>query len=464
MPQTLRHLASLGGTPRDGSSRHDAAMRFLIVCTLMFANAWPAAASCPEATPSALSLRAAMDRALCLDPQLAQAQTEVARQQAVLDETAAAKAWQLQLQAGPSLVAQQGSGRDTNALSGAATVVVSRTLSDGGLTQARIAQRERELAAARADLQSQRQDRLRGFVNAWADLREAQASRMAAMRALDSARVSAAAVRARLAAGTATQVESLSAASAQAQAERDVLNAQTAVMTRQGIVAERLGWTGDTALTLQADDSSVLEPLARAIGQSSPAVALDTHPQWLAQSERLRSRHDALQAARADEGANWSVSGGTGPNITRGNSALAGYETSRRWASEVSLTWSKPLSDGGARRSRTAQAQAALDGAAAQQASLERSLRENLWQQWNAWRNADAELRAAQAAQTAAQAAEAAQRGRYEAGAGTLADWISAQADLSSRNRQVAAAEQSVLRSAVGAAHALGRLQLEPQP
>lgn len=458
------HAASPGGIPCEAVSRHDAVMRFLFMCIVGWASAGPvAAAPCPDASPRALALRAAIERAVCLDPRLAQAEADVARQQAVVDEAAAARAWQVQLQAGPSLSAQQGTGRDTASLSGAATVVVSRSLSDGGLTQARIAQRERELAAARADLESQRQDRLRDFVNAWADLREAQATLMAAARALESARASADAVRARLNAGTATQVDALSAASAQAQAERDVLNAQTTVLTRQGIVIERLGWPVDTALTLHADDAGVLEALTRPIDQNSPSAAsaaLGAHPQLLAQSERVRSRRDALDAARADEGATWSVTGSTGPNVARANSALAGYDTSRRWASEVSLTWSKPLSDGGARRSRSAQAQAALDGAAAQQASTERSLRENLLQQWNAWRSAGAELRAAQAAQTAAQAAEAAQRGRYEAGAGTLTDLISAQADLSSRNRQVAAAEQQVLRSTVGAAHALGRLQL----
>lgn len=423
------------------------------------------AETCPDAAPQALALRAAIERALCLDPQLTQARAEMARQQAVVDEAAAARAWQVQLQAGPALSAQNGSGRDTGSLSGSATVTASRTLSDGGLTRARIAQQERELAATRAEFDAQRQNRLRDFVNAWADVREAQATLLAAQTALEAARVSASAVRARLTAGTTTQVDMLSAASAQAQAERDVLNAQTTAQTRQGVLAERLGWPAQTAITLQGDDAAVLSPLVHKVEQSQPSATLDEHPQLSAQRERVRSRKDALDAARADEGATWRVSGGAGPNLARSNTTTpSGWDTSRRWNSELAVTWTKPLSDGGAKRSRSAQAQAAVDGAVAQQASTERSLRENLWQQWNTWRNAGAELRAAQAAAAAAQAAAVAQRGRYEAGAGTLADWLAAQSDFSSRSRQVAAAEQAVLRSTAGAAHALGRLQLDGQP
>jgi outer membrane protein TolC len=123
-----------------------------------------------------------------------------------------------------------------------------------------------------------------------------------------------------------------------------------------------------------------------------------------------------------------------------------------------------PLSDGGARQSRRVQGQAALDGVLAEQATLERSLHEALWQQWTAWQASDGELRAAQAALDAARAAEGAQRGRYEAGAGTLTDWINAQSDLSARERQAASAEQSRLRAAVGTAHALGRLHLPEAP
>jgi outer membrane protein len=441
-------------------------MRFLSRCAVLLAvqsAPWQALATpCPDAAPSALTLRVAIDRAMCVDPRLAQARAEVARQQAVADEAAAARAWQVQLQAGPSASAQQGTGRDTASLAGAATVTVSRTLSDGGLTQARIAQQERELAATRAEMEAERQNRLRDFVNAWTDAREAQATASAAQAALAAARSSAAAVRARVVVGTATQVDALTTASAQAQAERDLLNAQTAVRTRQGVLAERLGWSADTAVALQGDDAAVLLPLAQAVEQSQPSSPLEAHPQLLAQTERARARNDALAAARADEGATWRVSGGTGPSITRANTAtVSRYDTARRWGSEVAITWSKPLSDGGAKRSRTAQAQSAVDGALAQQAATERSLRENLWQQWNAWRNAGADLRAAQAAFDAAQAAAAALRGRYEAGAGTLADVLSAQSDLSLRSRQVAAAEQSVLRSTAAAAHALGRLQLD---
>jgi outer membrane protein len=420
---------------------------------------------CPPADIAGLTLPALLARGLCLDPKVGQAQAEVRRSDSAIGEAAAARAWQLQLQAGPSLNTQQGSGGGVHSAAATGSLAVSRTLADGGLTRARTAQREREAVAAVADLEAAKQDAMRDLAGAWADAREAQATLQAATRALDAARSSEAAARARMAAGTATRVDALSAASTLAQAERDVVSAQTAWRRRQGVLAERLGWPADADIGLRGDESAVIDRLARVIGIGTQPAALDAHPQLAAQRERVQARRAALDASRADEGAVVEVSAKTGPSLARGNNTLPGaWDTTKRWGSEVGLTWSLPLSDGGARRSRTSQSQASLDAALSQQSALERSLREGLWQQWTAWRASDAELLAAQATLSAAQAAESAQRGRYEAGAGTLTDWINAQSDLSARLRQLAGAEQSRLRAAVGTAHAIGRLSLEGAP
>jgi len=422
-------------------------------------------AECPTVDPHRLTLPAVLARGLCLDPKVRQAQAEIRRSDSATGEAASARAWQLRLQAGPSLNTQQGSGGGVHSASASGSLVASRTLADGGLTTARTTQREREALAAAADLDAAKQDALRDLAGAWADAREAQATLQAATRALDAARSSDAAARARLAAGTVTRVDALSAASTLAQAERDVVSAQTAWRRRQGVLAERLGWPADAEIGLGGDESAVIDRLARVIGTGTQPAAPNAHPQLAAQRERVQARRAALDASRADEGAVVEVSARTGPSLARGNNALPGaWDTTKRWASEVGLTWSMPLSDGGARRSRTAQSQASLDAALAQQAALDRTLREGLWQQWTAWRASDAELLAARAALDAAQAAESAQRGRYEAGAGTLTDWINAQSDLSARLRQLAGAEQSRLRAAVGTAHAIGRLSLEVAP
>jgi outer membrane protein len=439
-------------------------MRFsvLLVCAALCGAVRAQAQPCPDAQPAALTLQALLTRGLCLDPQVAQQAFEVARTRGTVDEAAAAAAWQLSLDAGPSASVQQGSGGGTRSATGAGSLNASRLLADGGLTRSRTAQREREAAAAVAELDTARQNALRDLASVWSDAREAEAALRAAARAVDAARTSEAAARARLAAGAATRVDALQAASSLAQAERERVSAEVAWRRRQVVLAERLGWPADTPLALRGDESEWLPVLARTIGDAAPLLSADTHPQLLAQAERLRARRAALDAARAEEGATVSVAGSTGPNLARGNAntLTRTYDTTQRWNSQIALTWSMPLSDGGAKRSRVVQNQASVDSALAQQDALQRSLRENLWQQWTAWRGADAEVRAAQAAFEAAQANESAQRGRYEAGAGTLADWISAQSDLSSRARQSASAEQSRLRAAVGTVHALGRLGL----
>jgi outer membrane protein len=457
-----RHAALCGKRVCGQAASQDRTMpsRVFVVCAVLCGAVCAQAQPCPDAEPGALTLRALLARGLCLDPQVAQQAFEVTRTRGTIDEAAAAAAWQLSLDAGPSASVQQGSGGGTRSVTGSGSLTASRLLADGGLTRSRTAQRERESAAAAADLEAARQNALRDLAGAWSDAREAQATLLAATRALDAARLSDAAARARLAAGAATRVDALQAASALAQAERELVSANVAWRRRQVVLAERLGWPADTPLALRRDEAPWLASLSNTIGDAPPQLSADAHPQLLAQAERLQSRRAALDAARAEEGATVNVAGSTGPNLTRGNASTLTrtYDTTQRWQSQIALTWSMPLSDGGAKRSRVAQNQASVDSTLSQQAALQRSLRENLWQQWTAWRGADAELRAAQAAFDAAQANESAQRGRYQAGAGTLADWISAQSDLSSRARQAASAEQSRLRAAVGTVHALGRL------
>lgn len=435
------------------------------LCGALLCSLTAQARECPDAQPAALTLPALLARGVCLDPRLAQQGFELARTRGVVNEAAAARAWQVSLQAGPSASLQQGSGSATRSATGSANLVVTRLLSDGGLTKFRTAQREHEAVAAQADLDAARQDSLRELAGAWSDAREAQAVLMAARSSLDAARAIDEIARARFAAGSATRVDVLSAAASLAQAQREVVSSEVAWHRRQVVLAERLGWPADTPVVLRGDESAWLQNLAQQVGDAAPVLSSEQHPQLLAQAQRLQARRAALEVARAEEGATVSVSGGTGPNITRSNGGLApGYETTHRWNSQVALTWSMPLSDGGARRSRVAQNQAQVDSALAHEQMLLRNLREAAWQQWTAWRGSAAEVSAAQAALDAAVAAESAQRGRYLAGAGTLADWIGAQSDLGARSRQAAAAEQARLRAAVGTMHALGRLALDIQP
>jgi outer membrane protein len=423
------------------------------------------AQACPDLPAEAWTLAVAVARAVCLDPSLAQARAETSRSVAARTETEAASAWQWQLQAGPAAHAQQGSGRDTRNASLSATLGASRTLADGGLQRARVSQRDRELAAAQADLRVREQALALEVVGVWADLREAAASLQAAQTSVQAARASEAAVRARFEAGSATRVDGLAAASTLAQAEREQIVAQGQWQRRQGVLLERLALPASSTVPWTADDLSFVVRLAPTLAGSAVPSAPDDHPQLAAGRERLAARRDGLAATRAEGAPSWSVSARGGPNTAYAHpAALGSASTARQLVGDVALTWSMPLSDGGARQARSLQAQAQLDAQQAQLDSVARNLRENLWTQWTAWQTAPAEQRAAAAALQAAQAAEAAQRGRYEAGAGTLTDWLNAQAERSQRARQAAAAEVAVLRAAAGAAHALGQLNPLPTP
>lgn len=419
-----------------------------------------APASCPSVDPKAITLSAFLGRATCIDPAIQTARATRQRLEQAVVEARSPLAWQLDVQVGPSGSLQSQSGRDLGTLTGAASVGGSKRLFDGGATRARVSAAQRQVLVADADVRSAHQDSVRTSIETWADLREAQGRVFAATRALDAARQSRTAVDARVAVGLSTRLEALTAASAVAQAERELLTARTTELAALGVLAERVGWAANAQLALVGDGDTIVDSLTTLIGHDDPMSLLAGHPRLVAQRERIAGRDDAVAAARADERASVVLSASTGPRLSRSNatSPTGSYQESRSWNHEVALTWALPISDGGSRSSRVAQATASLNGERAAGADLERALRSSVWEQWTTWRGAGAGLTAAQAALAAARAAEEGQRARYTAGTGTLTEWLSAQSDLADRIRQLATAEQTVLRSAARAAHALGRL------
>jgi outer membrane protein len=426
-------------------------------------NAEAQSETCPEAPPASLTLAQAVARALCLDPSLAQARANLRRSQAALSERRAALTPTWSVSATPGASTQRANSQTTDSTTAGATIVLSHTLADGGARAARILQTSDDVKASEETVEADRQDAQRDFVGLWADTRDAQATLEAALAAESAARSSLAAAQARFGAGTATRVDLLSAESAKAQAERDVLSARTALRKAMGLLARRLGWSPDAQIMLVGEDILVLEAeseFSQATLETFIAELRQRHPLLAAQRARVNALVAALDAARADAKPTLKLTGQAGPNWSHSNPSTAGSYDGTQWAAEIGLNWSMTFSDGGARDARIAQARAQLDAARAQEQTLSRDLDDNLWQRYTDWRDADANLSASLAALDAARAAEAAQRGRYSAGLGTLTDLLASQSDLAERQRQAALARQQRLRSRAGLLHALGTLDL----
>lgn len=433
------------------------------------------ASTCPAIDPRSLSLAAAVRHAACLDPSLGLADAELRQQQAVAEERRTARRSTWSVSASPTQSLQLSSDRSVRTTSVSGALTVNRTVLDGGARQARIEQSERDTDAVAADRTSDERDAVLGFIDLWAQARNADAAVAALAESVRSAKTTTATVSARLAAGLATQVDLLRSQSAEAQAERDALAGLTEQRRIRGVLAQRLGLAADQALVLSGDDRAALHALPAAAAAAGPGTDGSTgvfpalldeqrriHPQLQAQRGRLAALQANLNAARAEHAPTLALTGQTGPSWSHSSAAsVPGVDSGgSRWTTEVGLRWSMPLSDGGARDSRIAQALALIDGGRSRLDILQRNLSDTLWQRLTDWQDADAALKASDLALDAARAAEEATNGRYRAGVGTLTDVIAAQSDVAQRSRQRSQADQQRLRSHAALLHALGHLPI----
>ncbi|MGL4576983.1 MAG: TolC family protein [Burkholderiaceae bacterium] len=405
--------------------------------------------------PGTLQLKSAIDRALCLDPNIEQSRAVVARTEAILQEQQSASRPTLQAVVPASASTQREDSRSANTTSASASLNLQYLWLDGGARRERLNQRTLELEAAKQDLTVQTQTVVLDFVTLWADALDALSVADAANAALASAKASLASAQSRLQAGAGTRVDVLSAQSAAAQADRDLLVAQISARQKLRTLAQRL------ELDVQA--LSALEPATQTILVPSWAgadthAALDSHPQLSAQQQRVTAAQAAYEATKAEGGYTVNVSAQAGPSWSRSNAVTPTTVTTNRLGSEVGLTLTVPLSDGGARKARAGQAKALLDGERAQLASVQRQLSETLESSRSDWDSARADLDSSKVALEAAVLAEKAQRARFEVGLGTITELLTAQNDVATRTRQLSNAQHKLLRTAARLAQARGVL------
>ncbi|MFM2398978.1 MAG: hypothetical protein RL341_1135 [Pseudomonadota bacterium] len=413
------------------------------------------ASRCPMVPPGSLQLKSAIGRALCLDPNIEQSRAIVARAEAVMQEQQAANRPTLQAVVPASANAQREDGRSTNTTSVSASLNLQYLWLDGGARRERLNQRTQELEAAKQDLTAQTQTVVLDFVTLWADALDALSAAEAANTALASAKASLASAQGRLQAGTGTRVDVLSAQSAAAQADRDLLVGQISARQKLRTLAQRL--------ELDVQTLAVLEPatqtsLISAWAGTGANDALANHPQLSAQQQRVTAAQAAYEATKAEGGSTVNISAQAGPSWSRGNAATPTTVTTNRLSSEVGLTLTVPLSDGGARKARAGQAKAMVDGERALLASVQRQLSETLGSGRSDWDSARADLDSSKVALEAAVLAEQAQRARFEVGLGTINELLTAQSDVATRTRQLSTAQQKLLRTAARLAQARGVL------
>jgi outer membrane protein len=413
------------------------------------------AQDCGSIASGSITLKAAIERALCLEPKIAISSAQIALSEAVLQEQRAARRASLDAVVPGTTSASRADSTTTHSTSASALLNLQYLLYDGGARRQRELQRSNELLASQQDLAVQSQEVILDFVGVWSDVLDALATEQSARAALTAARSSLASVQARLQAGTGTQVDVISAQSSAAQSERDLIVAQSTARQQLRTFAQRLALPGDAV-------GYSLEPVSSALVPFEPALPVQenfVHPQLKAQQERVTAAQASYEAAQADGGMTISVNGQVGPTWSRGNTTGV-TDTTNSLGAEAGISLTVPLSDGGASKARAAQANAQLASERAQLADLRRQLDESLIQSESSLQTAQADIAASQAALDAAKQSENAQRARFDAGLGTLTELLTAQNDTATRARQLNTAQSQLLRATVQLAYARGRLHL----
>jgi outer membrane protein len=429
----------------------------LLAFALAAAVAVPVAAAprCAAVDAARLDLWAAVDRALCLSPDRAVANAAAAQADAAVGIERAGLLPSVSASASGTQSWSRAGAADSTTQQASAGLSASWRLLDFGATRSRVAQREQERRAALLAAGSTASSVALEAVGAWIDVVEAQDAVTAAQQAERSSEAALSAATARFEAGAGSQVDVLRARSTAAQSSLDRQLAAMALSRKRGRLALLLDLPLDAgiapATALEPDDGS-----ADASVESLIQAAVRDHPDVQAERARTAAATNALSAERAAWLPRLDLSGSFGPSWTRSDPALT---TDGRGASgQVGLTLSVPLFDGGERRSKVAKAEAALASAQATVDAQIRATTRAVWQEWTDWHDARATLTASGVVLQSAVASEEATRGKYESGAGTLVDVLSAQADLASRRKQELQARNDLLRARFRLAQALGRL------
>lgn len=406
---------------------------------------------CDRATPASLTLQEAVERALCYQPSTKElaARLQGARASVGLAEAGARS----QLTASLAVTGSEQSTQDARG-AGSAQLRLSRVLLDGGYRQAQVDSAKLSSLALELDLSAQAQtvwlqaaNRFYAHQSALQKVRTAQAALRVAQAALDVAQ-------ARYAAGDAVKVDVLQAQSSVAEAQLSLTQSsgqaevsKAALLQYAGVPlnASRLIQIEPAQLTCQAPALEAVSELVEQAKASNPTLQ--------AAKTRVGAASESLLAATRQDKPTLSLSA----NVASQRINASPYANS----ASVGLTLDVPLVDGGLSRARVGQAQAQWAQAQAQLDGAAQALELAVWQ---AHTRVGASATACQSAQifSEASAAAAAQaRGRYEAGAGALLDWLTLQSRQTAAQERADAALADLALARTELSRALGLLTTE---
>lgn len=427
--------------------------------TVSPAQAWPddplgamadvAAPTCREARHQPLSLADVVDLALCANPATREAWANARYQGALVGVAQSARL--------PELSADVSTSRNRSA--GVTTrerqagVALSWIVFDFGARGSAVNSARHLFAAANANRDSTLQAVRQTAVQAYFQVQAAEAALAAARKSEQAFAESYKASEERHQVGIATPADKLQAQTALSQARLQRIQAEGALRSAQGVLANTIGRAANQAVAIApAAEISPGAEFDQDVG-ALIALAAEQRPDLIAADAQWRSADSDVDAARASGLPTLSVmAGGARSKLDSGP-----------WAngSSVGLVLDIPLFTGfnDTYRIRAAEARREAQAAARDRLRLQVSL--DVWTAYQNLVTANQSLRSTADLIASAERSEQVTLGRYKNGVGSILDLLTAQSALASARQQRVAAlyEWNVSRTAL--AFAVGNLDME---
>ncbi len=429
----------------------------LIIGTPAYAlNVAPADPACAKLNLAApLTLPDAIQEAFCQNSQTRQWWATVGNQQAQLREAQAAYWPQLSAQYQANKDWSQSGGSSNNTAPQSVNLSASYLLYDFGGRDSAARLAEAQLQAAIATRDDNLNRLLYSVAQAYLDALLAQESLRATLISEASALEALKAAEIQLSVGRSIPATKLQAQTAHSQAKLARIKAEGTRVTSLATLANQMGMTPETQFDL------VPWRVDNLPDQSGAITKLMTDA--IASRQDLRATQEQVKAAKATVA---SARAQGLPTVALGASIGRQLGTSYPPANSqsIGLTISGPIFTGYRDTYRIRAAEAGLEAAQAQEASLANQIKLDVWTAYQSYQTNTEALTAAHDAVISGAENEQLMLGRFKTGVGIMLDVLSAQASAASARQQQASAEHDYLLSKFALALALGRLNSEPLP
>lgn len=411
-------------------------------------------------TQTPLTLDDIITQALCRNPQTRESYAAIENQAALLGNARAAYLPSLNASLGHNVTntsnAQAGefvSSREGEFYQSSGNLTLSWLLYDFGARAASHRRAQALLDAALANNDRDVQTLLSNVLQAYYQLRTAEAQLIATRETETTSRSSLDAAETRKDVGVSTPADVLQARTAHSQLLLARIQAEGSVALARGQLANSMGLDAQQAVVLAPPPTRKNTAALSNHADALVALARQRRPDLLSSEAQVQAAKGDIDAARA-----------SGRPTLRFNASEALTETEGRGRNErgaIGLTLNIPIFTGFDTTYRIRGAEARLRGAEASHARLSQQIALDVWTAYQQIKTAEQALQSTEVLLTSARASQDVAFGRYKAGVGSVLDLLSAQAALADARQQQVGSAYSLDIARANLALALGAL--DPQ-